>query len=195
MSLTRTLFAPDRGFTPLFRLLEDFDNYSQQTTVNNDHRHRTRLPTFQPNFDVREIEDAYELHGELPGMNKKDVHMEFTDPQTLLIRGRVERSYTAGTPPAGLIEGTKTKGAITESGEQTGGDKSTTPDTSAEKERESDKAKYWVAERSIGEFSRSFSFAHAVQQDAVSATLRDGILTVRVPKAKKSETRRTININ
>jgi HSP20 family molecular chaperone IbpA len=204
----RELYGANNSFTPLFRFLDDFDNYNKQT---HPHRHhRGHIPTFQPKFDVREVEDAYELHGELAGMDKKDVHLEFTDPQTLLVRGRIERSYTAGTPPAGLLEETKMSGAITEGGEEKKAHKVTvedetddgspTPATTTadevekhEPEKESkktDKAKYWVSERSIGEFSRSFSFPVRINQDGVTAKLDNGILSVHVPKAPKHEARK-----
>lgn len=207
--LPRELYGANSGFTPLFRLLDDFDTYSKQAQP---HRgHRNHVPTFQPKFDVREVEDAYELHGELAGMNKKDVHIEFTDPQTVVVRGRIERSYQAGTPPAGLVEGNTTAAAI-ESGEHSptrkerqatvedeADDGSHTPTTTvaelekAEPERAAkpaDKARYWVSERSIGEFSRTFSFPVRVDQEAVTAKLEDGVLSVRVPKAPKHEARR-----
>jgi HSP20 family molecular chaperone IbpA len=209
----RELYGGNSGLTPLFRLLDDFDTYSRQSHPQRHHRHH--VPTFQPRFDVREVEGAYELHGELAGLNKKDVQIEFTDPQTLVVRGRVERSYTAGTPPADLAEGTEMSGAIAEDAEQgattptkkdhqaTVEDESydviDTPATTvaevekAEPEKESkpaDKSKYWVSERSIGEFSRTFSFAQRIEQDGVSAKLENGILTVRVPKSPKHEARR-----
>jgi HSP20 family molecular chaperone IbpA len=213
----RNVYGSDMSFTPLFRLLEDFDTYSKQSGSDGHRLHRTHVPSFSPKFDVREVEDAYELHGELAGLNKNDVHIEFTDPQTLLVRGRVERSYTAGTPPVAAVENTVVAGIITESGEDAAKENNhhatvededdtattvaaATPATTAtdvaETKKESkpvDKAKYWVSERSIGEFSRTFKFPTLVQQDAVSAKLQDGILTLRIPKAKKHETVR-INI-
>jgi len=215
--------AANTGFHPLFRLLDDFDTYSRQgnTNANGNGRHRrAHLQTFQPKFDVREIDDAYELHGELAGLNKQDVHIEFTDPQTLIVRGRIERTYSAGTPPAAL-EATKMSGAITEGKEEPekndhhatvedavdeeDASSTATPEATpattvaeiAKPEKEEQtaapKAKYWVSERSVGEFSRTFTFPGRIDQDAVSAKLEDGILTVRVPKAPKHEARR-INI-
>ena len=200
----------DSSFTPLFRLLDDFDNYSrhQQGGTGNGHGRRTGLPAWQPKFDVRETADTYELHGELPGLEKEQVNIEFTDPQTLFVRGRVERTYTAGTPPAGHLEdGNTASGAITEGGEErrnshqaTVEDEAdeaekqvattTTTEKAPEKKQPADKAKYWLTERSIGEFSRSFSFPARVEQEGVTANLKDGILTVTVPKAKKHEARR-----
>lgn len=195
----------DASFTPLFRLLDDFDNYSRQGSSPG---RRLGVPTWQPKFDIRETADTYELHGEFPGLEKDDLHIEFTDPQTMQIRGKVERTYTAGTPPAGHLEGNNTGGAITEGGEehQQNTHKATVEDEAEAKAEANelgqqaqdqsvegpvvDKAKYWLTERSIGEFARSFSFPTRVEQDGVSANLKDGVLAVTVPKAKKHESRR-----
>ncbi|KAH8653903.1 HSP20-like chaperone [Ilyonectria robusta] len=185
----RSLADPDTSFTPLFRLLDDFDNYSRQGVSGR----RTDMPSWQPKFDVCETGEAYELHGELPGINKEDVHIEFTEPQSMLIRGRTERTYTAGTPPAGLIEGTTRGGAITE-GDKESKKASEAGTEAAEKEmsktKKSDKAKYWLSERSVGEFSRSFNFPTQVDQESVTANFKDGILKILVPKAKKHESKR-----
>ena len=51
------------------------------------------LPTFHPRFDVRETQDSYELHGELAGVDRSNVSLEFTEPQTLVVSGKVERNY------------------------------------------------------------------------------------------------------
>lgn len=201
----------DQGFTPLFRLLEDFDTYNRQQQQGPHHHGRHHRATlFQPRFDVRELEDHFELHGELPGMDKNNVKIEFSDPQTMVISGRVERTYQEGNPPAGLVEGAEMHGAITEKGEeQKKPHKATvedeTPESSPEatsgevvesekKKTAKDTAKYWVSERSIGEFSRTFSFPGHVDQMGVKASLKDGILSVTVPKAKKPASRQiTIN--
>jgi HSP20 family molecular chaperone IbpA len=160
------------------------------------------MKTFNPRFDVRELADAYELHGELPGVEQKDIEIEFTDPQTLTIRGRIERTYTSGTPPSNLVEGTKSSGAITEGGEQQQrgeqqqSHKATVEDEGAAKASQDtavatqEQAKYWVSERSVGEFARSFSFPTRVDQDAVKASMKNGILSILVPKAKKHESRK-----
>jgi len=198
--------APDTSFHPLFRLLDDFDQYSQGNTGR---RHRSQLKTFNPKFDVKELADVYELHGELPGVEQKDVEIEFTDDHTLTIKGRSERSYQSGTPPAGFVEGPTSSGAITEAGEgqHTQPHKATVEDEEAaaketttevakqepKQEPEQPKepqAKYWVSERSVGEFSRSFSFPVRVDSDAVHASMKNGILSIVVPKAKKQSSRK-----
>lgn len=246
------------SFQPLFRLLSDFDSYSRQSSHH--HGHRNNVPSFQPKFDVREVEDAYELHGELSGMKKEDVQIQFTDPHTLHVRGRVVRSYTSGNrnnvSATEAAADSKMSGAITEGTEAStttstapaaaeedaasvtsnshratveddfedvaeeaaGSTRASTPTVeatptttvaevapeepvAAPKEQQQarpvakrDSARYWVSERSIGEFSRSFHFPGQIVQEAVTAGLQDGVLTIRVPKAPKHEAR-TILIN
>jgi HSP20 family protein len=51
---------------------------------------------------------------------------------------------------------------------------------------------YHQVERGHGSFLRTFEFADAVSQEGISADLRDGILTVTLPKA--TTPRRTIEI-
>jgi HSP20 family molecular chaperone IbpA len=194
------------SFTPLFRLLDDFDSYSRQAGGNNGRR--SAIPHWQPKFDVREVAEAYELHGELPGVTKDNVSIEFTDPQTMVVRGKVERTYTAGTSPH--VEDVAMSGAITEKGDEqpkSPSHRATVEDEATseahesgveeagatkklQKSQKSDKAKYWLTERSIGEFSRSFNFPARVDQDGVSASFKDGVLSIIVPKAKKHEARR-----
>jgi len=198
MSLFPRTFADDpvASFTPLFRLLDDYSDYSRGT---GGRQHRGHLKSFTPKFDVKETAQGYELYGELPGIEQKDVEIEFTDQQTLTIKGRTEHSYTKGTPPAGFVEG-ETSGTITENGENgaqephkdnnnTGTDVAKTDEGNKQPDH-----KYWVSERSVGEFSRSFSFPTRVDQDQVKASMKNGILGILVPKAKKAESRK-INIS
>ncbi|KAI2640679.1 HSP20-like chaperone [Hypomontagnella submonticulosa] len=214
------------NFTGLFRLIDDFDKYALQNNgvQQQGARQGRHIPTFTPKFDLKETEDHYELHGELPGIEKDNVHIEFTDPQTVVVRGRVERTYTSGTPPAGLLEKNQdqARGAITEGPKdqqqqhhdkahqptveddtEEGGARSNANTTVAEvdknkaaaeqaKQPQQPQHKFWVSERSVGEFSRTFQFPSRVDTDAVSASLNNGILSVVVPKAKKHEGRRIV---
>ena len=61
--------------------------------------------------------------------------------------------------------------------------------TSGEKTEDSG-FKYWVSERSVGAFERRFAFPGRVDQDAVTASLRNGILSVVVPKVVERQARR-----
>ncbi|PYH89987.1 30kD heat shock protein [Aspergillus ellipticus CBS 707.79] len=174
MSLFRTI--PTGGdFAPLFRLLDDYDVHRSGKSAC-----ASTARSFAPRFDVRETAEGYHLDGELPGIAQKDIDIEFSDPQTLVIKGRTERDYhttdrdeaQVPTPaPSEGSESTKTEGS---------------PDSKPdEKQPNKRKAKhhYWVSERSVGEFHRTFSFPTRVDQDGVKASLKNGILSLLVPKA------------
>jgi len=209
------------SFHPLFRFLDDFEQHSRNSNNNNSeegprHSRITTMKTFTPKFDVKETAEAYELHGDLPGIEQKDVEIEFTDSQTLSIKGRTERSSTSssGTTPAGFVEDAPAQGTITDgkSSNNNGGHKATVEDEEAaaaaeksnsnntstevatkgaqEVARKGPATKYWVSERSVGEFSRSFSFPVRVDADAVKANMKNGVLNIVVPKARKQESRK-----
>ncbi|KAK8204331.1 hypothetical protein M8818_005176 [Zalaria obscura] len=209
---------PSGEFAPLFRLLDD---YASHVTKNEFPGVSQSLRSFTPRFDVREVKDAYELHGELPGIAQKDINIEFTDPQTLTIKGRTERHTERGTPPSAAIEGQAEQGRITSGEEGSHYHKATVEDEDAnmsgalpsdsnsqqastsqevaksdqqqQQVQQRPESRYWVSERSVGEFHRTFSFPSRVDQDNVKASLKDGILSIIVPKATTPSTRR-INI-
>ncbi|KAL8370923.1 hypothetical protein RB595_000995 [Gaeumannomyces hyphopodioides] len=202
----------DVSFAPFFRFIDAFDNHQSHKRGGQSSVFRA---SFNPKFDVVETKEAYELHGEIPGAERKDISIEFTEPQTIVIHGRVERQRTEGNPPAGLVEGSgDSTAAITEGGEKTPASPSseshratvTDEETEAAKERgeaqsavaagnadqkqQAPKHKYWFQERSVGEFHRSFSFPVPVDEEAVKASLNNGVLRVTVPKQEKRSNRR-----
>lgn len=205
----RSYFAedPSSSFTPLFRLLDDFDAYSRSTQ----RPHQNHLKSFSPKFDIKELPESYELHGELAGIEPKDVELEFTDSQTLSIRGRSERSYESDTGPAGVVDGPAASTAITEGGdanehqahqatvEDEGAPKDSqevtqkepnSAEAKAAEEKPAEQSRYWVSERIVGDFSRSFSFPARVDQDGVRASMKNGVLSIIIPKATKAESRK-----
>jgi len=172
------------GFSSLFRMLDDFERYAGHQLSGT----HGATATFSPKFDVAEHEKQYVLEGELPGVAPENVEIEFTDEHTLVVRGHAERKHTEGdralledSMEAKKIEGgqgskkepdaAKSKGAQGKEG--------------SEEAEQQPKEKYWLSERSYGEFSRVFSFPSAVDQDAVQAKFKDGVLNVTVPKAEK----------
>ena len=190
---------PNSDIYPLFQLLDDYN------TQGSKHGFSHSVRAFSPKFDVREHEESYELQGELPGIEQKDIHISFADPHTLIVKGRVERDYSSeGSHQA---QGRVT-GEVTESSSS---HKATVEDdpselaSNANKERQvtgtpehhkqrgtqhSKLPKYWVSERSIGEFHRAFTFPSLVEQDGVKANLKNGILSVVIPKATHHEAKR-----
>jgi HSP20 family protein len=170
-------------------------------------------PTFRPRFDVKETKDSYELYGELPGIAQKDINIEFTDATTISIRGRTESVREEGRRPTAAVEPQPEQQKLADSTEteSTSSSKNyhkasvedeefttitsegTTEDTPAPSEAPSQPqevakspeqaSNYWFSERSVGSFARSFSFAQRVDQENVKASLRDGVLSIIVPKA------------
>lgn len=173
---------PSNEMGPLFRLLDDYHTHGSNLTSN------SAVRAFQPKFDVREHETNYELQGELPGIDQKEVHIAFADPHTLVIKGRTERDYSSeGASEAhGRITGDVTDHSH----------KATVEDEGVEVKKEvvapttAKAPKYWISERSVGEFHRAFTFPSRVNQDAVKASLKNGILSVIVPKAPHYEGKR-----
>ncbi|EEH02688.1 heat shock protein [Histoplasma capsulatum G186AR] len=196
MSFFPRLAHPSGDFTPLFRLLDDYESHRSGT----ESASSSTLRSFAPRFDVRETKDAYHLDGELPGIAQKDIDIEFTDAQTLVVKGRSEREYSASSggdeePSDAGHGGKKTRQATVEDEDAS----STTAVTkTGGKSQEVGSPlrggmKYWVSERSVGEFSRSFNFPTRVDQDKVKASLKNGILSIAVPKAAAPTSKR-INI-
>lgn len=214
----RNVCQPQVSFTPFFRFLEDVENHSRQQANNQPRCRRSAAPQWQPKFDVRETDANYELYGELPGVDKDNVSIEFVDAETLVIRGHAQRNYTSGTAPAAQLEESpstsdvsdeekpkKPHQAIVEDEFESISNESTASSVSGDAAETSpkpiavaptapvNKAKYWLRERSIGEFTRSFNFTSHVDQDSVAASFNNGILSVIVPKVKHQARRIAIN--
>lgn len=189
-------------FAPMFRLFDEFD---RQSLRNLDQSFKS-LNSFTPKFDVKETKDNYELHGELPGVDQKNIDIQWTDNNTLTISGRHEHVREEGERQ-GFIE----DATAADQGKEKEKDKEHQPTVEDETDananntqvakqsqqkdvvKDDNRPKYWVSERSVGEFHRSFAFPARVDQDAVKASLKNGILSIVVPKAKAPLARK-INI-
>jgi len=210
----------------MFQLLDGYANHMASASGRNGGfapPSASSLRSFQPKFDVKENKDSYELYGELPGIDRRNVSIEFTDAQTLSIRGRTENVREEGKRPPGSTEGRVEQTQITEGGEKEGYHKPTVEDENTvsstdtdaqesaetpkvggestefahqgeqQRQPESSASKYWLSERSVGEFVRTFAFPDRVNQDRVKASMKNGILSIVVPKAAAPQSRH-INI-
>lgn len=209
---------PSSDFAPFFQLLQATDPFLQP---------RAQHRSFVPRFDVSEVGSAYELHGELPGIEQRDIDIEFVDANTLVIRGKSEHHTTRtneeakavdepaspepivaddvsgkSTPPyhkATVEDDYVDAGAPAEGAEASAATNTATAHASQAADTQAvitkpaePKYKYWVSERSTGTFERRFSFPGRVNQEAVKASLKNGILSVIVPKAVRAEKKITI---
>lgn len=167
------------------------------------HNLEPQCRTFSPKFDVYETASSYTLEGELPGLEKQNLSIEFTDPVTLVIKGHIsKKSPTSETPkgeapksgsrtpsPARSLKATveddvdeedKQKREVKKKSEaavEKRGEKR------GEKRKEKEfKTRQWVSERIVGAFERSFTFPAGIEQEGVTAALEHGVLRIVVPK-------------
>jgi len=211
--------APARHeIAPLFSLLDETFNELQRAT------RQTQRKAFNPRFNVTETKEAYSLEGELPGIDQKNLSIEFVDEHTLTIKGRTESHTESGRRPE-AVETEKQPAAVEDSpASETSSVKSHKATVEDEEEQPANataaaqentevaaptpsaapakveaqapkrpESHRWISERHVGEFSRSFSFPARVNQETVKASLKNGILSIVVPKAPVPESRR-INI-
>jgi HSP20 family protein len=169
-------FTTARNLSQLFHHLDEYRSQSS--------------PSFSPRFDVREVNDSYLLDGEVSGISQSDIEIEFADLNTLVIKGRSQRDYKNSVPETANSSDQATSSKShqpTVEGEANEGESSVT--TSAElspKKASPPAVKYWVSERHVGKFQRMFTFPTKVDQDGVKANLKNGILSIVVPKAPVS---------
>jgi HSP20 family protein len=113
-----------------------------------------------PAAEVHETENAYEIALELPGVDKASIDVKATD-RTLLI--------SAERKSQRLVPAEATQGA----------------EAPAESAAETRQARGpLLSEFRYGTWSRSFRFPAGIQRDGLEAHYRDGLLTVKAPKAQ-----------
>lgn len=185
-----SLFRGFQEVSPLFRMLDDYASASARPGTSSTLH---QLRTFQPKFDVREVKDAYELHGELPGIAQKDISVEWEDGQTLTISGRTERHSTTEPSKQDKHDNHDKQGKPDKqdgTNDASSGTEVAKHSTSKEVSATDEHPKYWLTERSVGEFRRSWTFPTRVNQDEVKANLKDGILSVVVPKSNRPQAKK-----
>jgi len=177
----------------MFRIMDEYDRMARDIS----REASQSLRGFQPKFDVKETKESYELHGELPGVEQKDIEITWQDGNTLAISGHVEhrverkKGFVEGEEPKSkqpTVEDEK-EGAEKEGAEKEETAVAATGSKELQKKPE-DEGRYWITERSVGEYHRSFSFPSPVDHDNVKATLKNGVLTVIVPKARRIQPKR-----
>ncbi|KAJ5385323.1 HSP20-like chaperone [Penicillium concentricum] len=176
-------FYTQPSLAPLFQFLNDYETpqYKSPQCPKSRCTKQALSSTFAPAFDVRELTNAYHLDGELPGVDQSNIEIEFTDPHTLVIKGHTDRDYiddassSRSSSPAGWHKPT------VEDEDAASTSSADTVDTAAS-HTEDDQPHFWAKERSIGDFQRTFSFTARVDQDSVRASLKNGVLSVIVPK-------------
>ncbi len=105
-----------------------------------------------PKVDVKENKEAYTLEMDLPGKTDKDIDIEL-NRNVLTISSEI-------------------KSAKEEKKEE----------KAEKKEEKKDEVKWLIRERSFAKFSRSFTLPEDVDGENLSANVKNGVLTVTMPR-------------
>ena len=175
------MFRPDQS---LFDSLDDHPFVNLQSSFFRDARVYNRA-------NVSETEAEYTIEVDVPGYQKSEINLEYGhDGKSLIVSGKTEKSYEEGSEP-GEAPKAVTVEEVPEEGEQPS---QPTSASSAVAETNKNKSvgapaapKYWVSERSVGSFERSFSLPAGLDLAKAKATLEHGVLTVVIPKAAKQK--------
>ena len=141
--------------------------------------------------NVSETDTEYKVEIEVPGYQKPEINIEFgSDGKSVTISGKSEQSYEEGTRPQSVtVEEVPEAGEKPAAKEQQQQQQQSTAVTETNKEQQVGspaEPKYWISERSVGSFSRTFTFRSNLDHDKATATLEHGVLTVVIPKATKA---------
>ncbi|KFA68045.1 hypothetical protein S40285_08824 [Stachybotrys chlorohalonatus IBT 40285] len=196
----RTVYHTETPFSSILRLLNELDEPTPS---------RRDCPVFQksvprqPHFSVGETPDAYVLRGELPGLNKNHVAIDLTEPQKLVIRARYggtpinsEEKEEVATCDTASESAHSHQATVEDDAEGDGfevvDDNSKKPQKNAAESQTKPVEQAKQAENDVTEYSRTFKFAYPVDYESMTANIKDGLLTVVVPKPKKTDPRRII---
>jgi len=125
---------------------------------------------FKPRMDITEDNEHYFIHADLPGLSKKDVHMELSDNGILSISGERKWQQTY-SPPKGSF---------------------TNEDDGDNNKHSSNSNYYKRIERSYGQFKRSFTLPDDIDQNSIQAKLENGVLQVQFNKIKEIPTKKNV---
>lgn len=127
--------------------------------------------------DIRDEDDRYLLHADLPGIRPDDIHINVLG-NTLTIQAEppTERTETTATPE----QAQNTANRQTTTGTTT---RSTRPTTT------SDRTRWLMRERRVGRMTRTVTLPTDVDASRAEADFEHGILTVSLPKLAAATTR------
>jgi len=122
-----------------------------------------------PAAEVQETEEAYELVLELPGVDKEAIDVKATDRSLVISAQRRNPRQAAPAAAEVPVSGAEAPAAHAPAPEASG-------------------RGLLLSEFRYGTWSRSFRFPAGIYRDQLQATYRDGLLSVRAPKAQRVST-------
>lgn len=190
MSLKHRLISD--AFRDFQRALAVFDQplYNTARLINNN-----RVPLLNgttnvlkyPATDMVETQESYELISELPGYDKKDIKIELADDnRTLVLSGSTNETKTS-TPPTTSTNTNEEQYSTTDNEAKSQQDQMVEKKEKDSQVAKSDENQWWVQERVIGSFTRSFALPTPIDAESIKASFDNGVLKVVVPKTKETK--------
>lgn len=138
-----------------------------------------------PKVNLKETPEAYLIEGEVPGVEKKDISLDWVDDSTLVLKTKSEK-VVEHKPSAPADDESQTQKAAEG---QTSEPSTEVTTTNANKEiaHTEHKPVYHHVERSTGSYMRAFQLPGNVKHDEVKAALKNGVLTVTIPKVQDND--------
>ncbi|KAF1997512.1 HSP20-like chaperone, partial [Amniculicola lignicola CBS 123094] len=161
-------------------------------------KRQQRKRLFRARFDVRENKEGYQVEGEVPGFEQENISIEVTDEYTLKVAGNTAQKAEQGQAPADVEAPRSASPAVSETKshksyqptieddfEDLGADTSSTVSASEPQEPKGKERAHreWLSERIPGSFERNFQFPQRIDATNVRASLKNGVLSINVPKA------------
>jgi HSP20 family molecular chaperone IbpA len=186
MSLSH-FFPPE--FRPLIRTMED----PLTSGYGNSRGFDSRFPRqISPAVDVSETSTGYEVHAEIPGVKKEHVDVSIGEAgRSLTISGHVHVREQSGSTPnsnAEKPEASASGGATKEADSSSG--------TTVSKAQPSAVTNKLYNERTFvsdSRFTRTIQFPHPVDANKVTASMLDGVLTIKLNKLDSVSKKITVN--
>jgi HSP20 family protein len=147
--------------------LSGFDRYLENFFGDSPLAPADRIFNHLPAVDVREKEDVYLLEAELPGYDEKNIQVH-VDGGNLTIESAQEEVSQRDVSP----------------------EKNKHADKSADKGKDT----FLIRERRTSSFSRSFKLPENADPNAVTASFKNGILSLEIKKRSEAQ-KRMIQIN
>ena len=137
---------------------------------------------FAPAFDIKETKEAFEFRADVPGVRQTDLEIELTGNRLTIAGHRDDdRSQPAATNDS-PDNSAEAREVTTDKGENQS-------DKPVVVESPDATARYFTWERRHGAFKRVFTLPNGISGEAVKADLKDGVLTLVVPKTPEHQPR------
>ncbi len=114
--------------------------------------------SFEPAINLIENDELYKVEMATPGMQKEDFNIKLNNDGELVVEVEKKEDVKEETAPA--ADNAKT---------------------------DEPKDHYWRRDFSFAKFTQTFSVPEDVELEGISAHMADGVLTIELPKKKKSE--------